>query len=476
MNITDPIREHAQRTPGQVAYVGQPNRMQVSYAALDRLIDAAALRVLEAGVRPGQTAIVGLNEVFPYIVTMLALARIGVAAGATSLPDRFADVRLVSAATAGSTLREVVASPDWFAIGAATPAAARPPSAQGGAATWAIFGTSGTTGTPRHFAISHAMLARRLAIAARTTPTPAAPRQLVRVGLRTSYGCLRLLSVLGAGGLVAFPADHEIATSLRVRSINMLVMAPADIARFLRSLPADAPPFPALASVVLSGSIVPRPLYEEVRDRLCPNVVANYGATEIGPIAGGALSDLIETPGCVGYVDKECEVQCVDEDDRPVAPGSSGIVRVRRNPDSGTYIDDPEASARTFRGDWFYPGDVGLITHEGRLVIAGRQDEMVNVGGDKLSPRVIEERVRALGNVVDAAVFTVPNARGIPEVWVAVVPGPSLDVGAFATRCAEAKAVPLGTRFLSVPEVPRNPAGKVLRDDLVRMVVARRGG
>ncbi len=303
MNITDRFANMA-RTPGQVAYVGQPNRMQVSYAALDRLIDAAALRVLEAGVRPGQTAIVGLNEVFPYIVTMLALARIGVAAGATSLPDRFADVRLVSAATAGSTLREVVREPRLVRHRGGDPG--------GGAAPF-------------------------------------------RAGRGRNLGDLRHVG-----------HDRHAAA--------------------LRHQPRDARPAP-----------------------------------------------------------RDCGAHDADTG-RAAAAGQGG------------------------------PADELRLPPAGRLVIAGRQDEMVNVGGDKLSPRVIEERVRALGNVVDAAVFTVPNARGIPEVWVAVVPGPSLDVGAFATRCAEAKAVPLGTRFLSVPEVPRNPAGKVLRDDLVRMVVARRGG
>ncbi len=475
MTAADPTRAHAQRTPDALAYVGQPNRIALTYAALDRLVDAVALRALAAGVQPGQTAIVALAAPLAHVVTTLALARIGVASAVGTLPDRFADVRLVAAPTAGTAIPEVVVREDWFAAGPEA-AAARLPAPGGGNSTWAIFGTSGTTGNPRHFAVTHDMLARRVAIGARTVPMPAVPRQLTRIGLQTAYGALRLLSVLGAGGLVAFPDDRDVAASLRARALNMLVMAPADIARFLRMLPADAAPFPDLAVVVLAGSIVPRLLHDEIRARLCPNVRIAYGATEVGPTAGGALGEVIDTPGAVGFVDRECDVQCVDGQDRPVAPGVVGEVRIRREPGAGVYLDDAPASTRAFRGEWFHPGDVGILTADRRLRILGRQDELIDLGGDALSPHVLEERVRSLGDVRDAAAFAVPDAHGIAQLWIAVEPGPALDAESLAARCAQARAVPAGTRFVVLSALPRNAAGKVVRDELVRLVAARAGG
>ena len=472
MTAADPIRAQARRTPEALAYVGHPRRIELTYAALDRLVDAVALRALAAGVQPGQTAIVALAAPLAIAVTMVALARIGVASAARTLPDRFADVRLVAEASPGAAIREVVVHEDWFA---AAPGAAsdRLPAPGGGAATWAIFGTSGTTGAPRHFAITHDMLARRVAIAARTVPMPALPRQLTRIGLQTAYGALRLISVLGAGGLVAFPEDRDVPASLRARALNMLVMAPADIARFLHLLPADARAFPDLAVVVLAGSIVPRPLYDEIRARLCRCVRIAYGATEVGPTAGGTLDELIDAPGAVGVVDRDCDVQCVDDDGRPVPPGAAGTIRIRREPGAGIYLDDPAASLRAFRGEWFHPGDVGVLTADRRLRIVGRTDELINIGGDTLSPHAIEERVLALGAVRETAAFVVPDAQGIPQPWIAVVPGPGLDVESLAARCTQAGAVPPGTRFVALPALPRNAAGKVVRDELVRLVAAR---
>ena len=476
MNCADPVREHARRTPAALAYVGQPQRIELTYAALDRLADAVAQRALAAGVQPGQTAIVALPAPLAFVVMLLALARIGATAAVATLPERLADVRLATTATGRAAIPEIVVREDWFATGPAPSAAARLPAAPSGAAAWAVFATSGTTGTPRHFAVTHDMLARRVAIGARTVPMPPHPRQLTRIGLQTAYGALRLISVLSAGGLVAFPDDRDVAAALRARALNLLVMAPADIDRLLRMLPANAPPFPDLSAVVLAGSVVPRRLHEEVRDRLCPNVRVAYGATEVGPIAGGALADLVDTPGAVGLVDRDNDVQCVGDDDRPLAPGVVGTVRIRRDPGSGVYLDDPAASALAFRGDWFYPGDVGLVTRDRRLCIVGRKDELVNVGGDKLSPHALEERVCALGPVRDAAAFAVPDANGLAAIWIAVVPAAALDVDALAARCVESGAVPAGTRFVAVDALPRNPAGKVVRDELARMVAAQARG
>ncbi len=69
-----------------------------------------------------------------------------------------------------------------------------------------------------------------------------------------------------------------------------------------------------------------------------------------------------------------------------------------------------------------------------------------------------------------------PDAHGIAQLWIAVEPGPALDAESLAARCAQARAVPAGTRFVVLSALPRNAAGKVVRDELVRLVAARAGG
>ena len=471
MNVTEPIREHARRQPAAPAYAGVPRRVQLDYRAFDRAIDAFAARALASGLRAGQTAIVDLQDTLAHIVATLALMRIGVAAAVPTLADRFADVRLAPRATEGSPLREVVVDWDWLAPDAADPAPAA--IAPGGDAVCAIFGTSGTTGEPKHFAITHAMLARRLQTAATTMPLPPEPRALVQIGLRASITLLCLLHVHRAGGLVAFPELNELLPSIRARGVNTLFAAPSSVARMLRDLPADARVPPSIVRVFLTGGAVPARLLAEVRRRVCADVRVAYGATEVGPIAGAALADIGDLPGAAGVVAPGADVQCVGDDGRPLPAGSEGVVRIRRNPGSGVYVDAPEASAAAFRGDWFHPGDIGTLSAQRVLVITGRETDVVNVGGDKRSLAVIERQVREHEGIVDAGAFVVEGALGVPEVRVAVVAAPGVDVAGLAARLASHGELPRGTRFVAAADIPRNALGKVDRAALLAQAGGR---
>ena len=461
MNVTDAIREVARRQPEALAYTGVPEHLEVTYAHFDKTIDAFAARMLDEGLRAGQTAIVSLKMDYAIIVATLALMRIGVAAAAPTLPERLADARLTGVATAGA-LREIVVKPDFFAVsGMQRP----PPSATDGALPCIIFGTSGTTGMKRHFAITHAMMMRRLAIAEHLLPFPPNPRVMTKAGLLTGFAFLMTLRAFHSGALAAFPRNDEVVTAMFVRRINVVCMAPSTASQFLQDLTPQAR-FSDLARVYFSGSFAPSQLIEQARERLCPDVRTLYGATEVGPVACAPREALDGRPNAVGIVAQEVDVECVDEDDVPCPPGVEGTIRIRRNPGSGVYLDAPESSQLAFRGEWFYPGDTGILTPDRVLEITGRTRDMINTGGDKRSLRVIEEGVRAQGDVVDIAAYTVPDALGVPQLRVAVVPGPTLDVQALAARCLEHNVVPRPTRFLAVAALPRTDFGKIAHDAL----------
>ena len=111
------------------------------------------------------------------------------------------------------------------------------------------------------------------------------------------------------------------------------------------------------------------------------------------------------------------------------------------------------------------------------LVVSGREKEILNLGGDKVKPEVIEEILTAFGAIGQAAVFTVPNAVGIDEVWARVVPTAAFDENALRMFCQ--RSLPVGhvpVRFITVDSLPRNDNGKIerhrLRDGLD--MIARR--
>ena len=140
------------------------------------------------------------------------------------------------------------------------------------------------------------------------------------------------------------------------------------------------------------------------------------------------------------------------------------------------YLDDPEQAGTAFRDGYFDTGDVGHLTEQNILIISGRKKEVLNLGGDKVSPRTIEDALTGFYGILEAAVFTVPNEMGIDEVWALITPNGKLNEGALQQHCREKLApthVPV--RFVNVAEIPRNAHGKIDRARLQSMVQGFQG-
>jgi acyl-CoA synthetase (AMP-forming)/AMP-acid ligase II len=171
------------------------------------------------------------------------------------------------------------------------------------------------------------------------------------------------------------------------------------------------------------------------------------------------------------YVTPDVSVQIVDDNGNSVPANREGSVRVRTPVSVKGYLDDPQQAGTPFRDGYFDTGDIGYLTDENMLVISGRKKEILNLGGDKVSPRTIEDALRAFYGIRDAAAFSVANGLGIDEVWALVVPHGRLNEEALQKHCRERLAqthVPV--RFINVADIPRNANGKVDRSRLNAMV------
>jgi long-chain acyl-CoA synthetase len=148
-----------------------------------------------------------------------------------------------------------------------------------------------------------------------------------------------------------------------------------------------------------------------------------------------------------------------------------GSIRVRTPVSVDGYLDDSSQTEMPFEHRYFDTGDTGYVTPEKMLIITGRKKEVLNLGGDKVSPMVIEDVLTMYYGVREAVAFAAPNALGIDEVWALVVPTGTLDESALQTHCREKLAqthVPV--RFITVAELPRNANGKVDRARLSALV------
>jgi acyl-coenzyme A synthetase/AMP-(fatty) acid ligase len=108
------------------------------------------------------------------------------------------------------------------------------------------------------------------------------------------------------------------------------------------------------------------------------------------------------------------------------------------------------------------------------LVIAGRDDERINIGGAKIEPERLEGMVLEMGGIADVAAFSFPSAAGIDRVGLAIVTDPAFDFEAFKLRCRERLGIYVPEYVLRMQAIPRNENGKVVRATLAQLVPGAR--
>jgi acyl-coenzyme A synthetase/AMP-(fatty) acid ligase len=337
--------------------------------------------------------------------------------------------------------------------------------------------SSGTTGGPKFVPVSHALAMRRVDPDAFGPNAAAAPgsaglRQACFITESSSYGFSSVLFVLSCGGTVLQPMpDARKVPEWLVRSrVGHMVASPIALQRMAEAMPPlRTPNF--LATIEAGGGTLVPSVARLVSDRMCANVFINYGSTECGRVAGGLVSAMLGKAGAVGYAYPGVQIQVVDDDGKPLPAGGEGILRIRSERNANGYLDSARASAVTFRAGWVYPGDRGLLEADGLLRIAGRVDDVINIGGGKVNPETIENAMMAMGGVREVAVFGAAADGGVTVICAAIVPTAPLDADTYHQSCRERLGALAPALIVHMRALPRNSNGKVLRDKLAMIAV-----
>jgi acyl-CoA synthetase (AMP-forming)/AMP-acid ligase II len=192
-----------------------------------------------------------------------------------------------------------------------------------------------------------------------------------------------------------------------------------------------------------------------------------------------ALADpqtMAQHPDAAGRFLDWVEAQVVDEHDRPLPEGQSGILRLRgEGVAQGYYGIAPDDHAqRGFRDGWCYPGDMARIASGRLLYIEGRIDDIVTLGGPKINVAAIETLLASHPGVREAAVFGTSGSLGKQFLVAAVVADESVGLAALARHYRDGGGKHGDIlRLVRVPRLPRNAAGKVLKQELRQHIRAR---
>src|SRR5438067_6067846 len=148
-----------------------------------------------------------------------------------------------------------------------------------------------------------------------------------------------------------------------------------------------------------------------------------YGMTEAShQMSSNPLPPDERVPGSVGRA-TGVEIAVLDQAGRLLPPGSSGEVSIKGPNVIDGYENNPGANADSFTNGWFRTGDLGTLDEGGYLRLLGRIKELINRGGEKISPREIDEVLEAHPAVTEAVTFGVPHPTWGEDVAAAVVLG-----------------------------------------------------
>lgn len=338
-----------------------------------------------------------------------------------------------------------------------------------------ILHTSGTTARPKIVPLSQANLAASARSIARHLALGPSDRGLNVMPLFHIHGLVgsMLASIAAGASIVCTPgfdderffewlAEFTPSWYTAVPTIHQAVLARSEAYRRLA-------PAHRLRFVRSSSASLPPKVLHALEDLFGAPVVEAYGMTEAShQMASNPLPPATRKPGTVGIA-AGAEITILDAAGSQLPRGATGEIAIRGAGVTTGYEANPQANAAAFIDGWFRTGDLGQLDEDGYLRIEGRIKEIVNRGGEKVSPREVDEALLEHAGVAQAAAFATPHPTLGEDLAAAVVPRPGTNLdedelrGFLFGRLAEFK---IPSRLLIVDAIPKGPTGKVQRTSL----------
>jgi acyl-CoA synthetase (AMP-forming)/AMP-acid ligase II len=470
----------------------------VTYDQLRQQVDAVAASLNQFGLRRGDRIAMALPNGLETIVSFLAASTVGTAAPLNPaytvdefkfyLADTGARALIVpptncdeARAAAGDHVLLIEAALDGD--GRVQLSATRNSDAAGAIGypnpddIALILHTSGTTSRPKRVPLSHANLmtsSRNVAATYRLTPEDVSlcvmPLFHVHGLVASTFGTL-----LTGGTVVVAPRfnplsfwstvrDHRVSWYSAVPTIHQVLLARikagarpsgAEHLRFIRSCSAALPP----------------QMMADVEERFGAPILEAYGMTEAAhQMSSNPLPPDKRKPGSVGC-GTAVSIAILNKGGDLLPAGQTGEVSIKGPNVFSGYEGNPEANATSFSNGWFRTGDQGFLDSEGYLTLVGRIKELINRGGEKISPREIDEALLTHPAVAEAVCFGIADKVYGEEVAAAVVLSGSATEAELIAHCRSSLSEFKCPKVIYLVEaIPRTATGKIQRRNVAAEV------
>jgi len=473
----------------QTAIILPEQNIRVTYGTLHQQVERVANALAAAGIRRGDRVGMALPNGLPTIVAFLAASMAGTAAPLNPgykeeefrfyLEDTNARLLLLPRGGADAARRAAgdavrVIDVEMDATGTVQPIGVEPnrsfdqPAVNDVAL---ILHTSGSTGRPKRVPLNHANLTISAANVARSYALTSEDVSLCVMPLFHVHGLVAsTLATLATGGTVVVPSkfnplsfwrvarDYGVTWYSAVPTLHQLLLARvepgaskpagAERLRFIRSCSASLPP----------------QVMHDLETAFGAPVLEAYGMTEAAhQMASNPLPPGARLPGSVGR-GTDVRISIMDDQGHHLSSGERGEVVIQGPNVIRGYENNPEANASSFTDGWFRTGDQGFLDDNGYLTLVGRLKELINRGGEKISPREIDEVLLAHPKVAEAVCFGTPHPTWGEEVAAAVVLREAATEAELLAYCRERLADFKRPKQIHITDaIPRTATGKIQR-------------
>jgi acyl-CoA synthetase (AMP-forming)/AMP-acid ligase II len=475
--------------------IGSPGRRPLSYGGLRTLINETSARLNALGLGRGDRVAIVLPNgpematAFVALAATVSTAPLNPAYRAEELEFYLSDIGAKAILVARDEAGPAVAVAQRLGItvirllaDAADPAGVfslTGPAATAAAAGFAtpddvalLLHTSGTTSRPKLVPLSHANIAASARHIGATLSLQPDDRCLNIMPLFHIHGLIAaVLSSLAAGGEVVCTPGFNALSFFRwldearptwytaVPTMHQAILARA--ARNAESVAASRLRFIRSSS----ASLPPQVMAELEATFRCP-VIESYGMTEAAhQMASNPLPPRPRKPGTVGIAAGP-DVAIMADDGALLGPDRVGEIVIRGPNVTAGYEHNPEANRTAFAHGWFHTGDQGTMDADGYVRVTGRLKEIINRGGEKISPREVDEVLMDHPAIAQVVTFAMPHDKLGEEVAAAIV----LREGAEASEreirdfCAGRLAdFKVPRRVVILSEIPKGATGKLQR-------------
>jgi len=345
--------------------------------------------------------------------------------------------------------------------------------------------TSGTTGKPKGVVTTHANIAAQVTSLVTAWEWRADDWILLVLPLHHVHGIINVLTcALWAGARCEMPPKFDaerVWARIAAGELTLFMAVPTVYGKLITAWEAAAPErrrawsagcAPPRMRLMVSGSAaLPVQRLERWREISGHVLLERYGMTEIGM----ALSNPLRAerrPGFVGAPLPHVEARLVDEEGRPVPPGTPGEIEVRGATVFLEYWRRPDETAAAFRDAWFRTGDVAVVEHGAYRILGRSSVDIIKTGGYKVSALEVEEVLRTHPAIAECAVVGVEDPEWGERICAAVERRGEVDLTLAALQAwAKERLAPykIPRALRSVHTLPRNAMGKVTKPEVAKL-------